>query len=333
MKIPKITHKGISFITIKDLTQEQVGFLNKEFGFSILNLEDYLYKTQIPKIEVYDDYTLVVMDIPYIEQRPKDPERKPLSVQNVLSGKLPAIAFPKTPKKKRIHIGEVNFFIGKNYLVVLHDEKTPHVDDFFSLCEKNEELRDELMGKGVNYLMYRLADILVDSNFTYLDDLTNSIDMIDKKLEEKPSATLIEDISVTRRNIVVFETMVKPTLPIFSDLEKGKYQKLNGEMAVYWSNILDHLQKIADRLEDNRELIEGISHSHESLLTVRTNESIKVLTVFTAILLPLTLFASIYGMNIPLPFSHHPHSFMLIMISMGIVGILTILIFRLRDLL
>lgn len=188
------------------------------------------------------------------------------------------------------------------------------------------------MGKDVNYLFYRIADVLIDTNFSYVDDITNTIDTIDKQLEEKSSAQVIEDISITRRNIVVFETMIKPALPIFSDLEKGKYPALNGKMAAYWSNILDHLQKISDRLEDNRELIEGISRSHESLLSVRTNEGIKVLTVFTAIMLPLTLVASIYGMNIHLPFSEHGNAFILILLTMGALAIIMIIIFRLRDL-
>ena len=67
MQIPSVSHKGISFLNVNNLDPQQIVHLNKEFGFSILNLEDYLYKTQIPKIEVYDSYTLIVLDIPFIE--------------------------------------------------------------------------------------------------------------------------------------------------------------------------------------------------------------------------------------------------------------------------
>jgi magnesium transporter len=136
---------------------------------------------------------------------------------------------------------------------------------------------------------------------------------------------------MTRRNIVVFETMIKPALPIFGDLEKGKYKELNGEMVQYWSNILDHLQKIWDRLEDNKELIEGISRSHESLVSSRTNEIIKVLTMFTAILLPLTLVASIYGMNVPLPGQHNVESFPILMALMLGLAIGMTFFFKYRD--
>ncbi len=189
-------------------------FLSKNFGFSMLNLEDYLYKTQIPKIEIYKDYSLVVLDIPYIEKTKKEPaDTKPFSIPNVLSNRgLPN--FPKLPRKKRISLGEVDFFIGKDYIVVLHDDKTPQIDELFEMCKITSKHREDLMGKGPVYLLYRIIDVLVDSTFSYVEDITNTIDYIDRKLDEKTSGAVIEDISMTRRNIVVFETMIKPAIPI-----------------------------------------------------------------------------------------------------------------------
>lgn len=331
MNIPTITHKGVSFINLTKPTEAEMHFLNKNFGFSMLNLEDYLYKTQIPKIEIYKDYSLVVMDIPYIEKgRREAGAAKQQLIPNVLSGRtLPA--FPKLPRKKRISVGEVDFFVGKDYVVVLHDEKTPQIDELFQMCKITEKHREDLMGKGAVYLLYRIIDVLVDAAFPYVEDITNTIDYIDRQLDERTSASVIEDISMTRRNIVVFETMIKPALPIFADLEKGKYPKLNGEMAPFWSNILDHVQKIWDRLEDNKELIEGIARSYESFLSIRTNEVVKVLTTITVIVLPLTLLASIYGMNVPLPFGDNVHAFTVLMVIMFGLAVSMILFFKYRD--
>lgn len=333
MNIPTVTYNGLSFINLNTPTEEEAKFLNKTFGFSMLNLEDYLYKTQIPKIETYKDYSLVVVDVPYVTQpgKAKKENNKLFFLPNVLSSRVPLPVFPKLPRRKRMSVGEVDIFIGKDYVVVLHDEKTPQIDELFEICKANEKHREDLMDKGSVYLFYRIVDILVDSSFSYVEDISNTIDYIDRQLEEKSSIAVIEDISLTRRNIVVFETMIKPALSIFADLEKGKYPSLNGDMMPYWSNILDHLQKIWDRLEDNKELIVGISESHESILSNRTNEIIKVLTMFTAILLPLTLLASIYGMNVPLPFAHDPNVFFILMLIMfGLATVMTIF-FKIRN--
>ena len=92
--------------------------------------------------------------------------------------------------------------------------------------------------------------------------------------------------------------MIKPLLPIFADLEKGRYKKLNGEMSDYWSNLLDHLQKIWERLEDNKELIAGIASSNESILSNRSNELVKFLTVVTSISFPFVIVNNLYSMNV-----------------------------------
>src|SRR5258706_16333420 len=106
MNIPTVTYNGLSFINLKTPTEEEVKFLNKTFGFSMLNLEDCLYKTQIPKIEIYKDYSLVVVDLPYINQPGKAKKdvtnNKFFFLPNVLSDRVTLPAFPKTPRKKRI---------------------------------------------------------------------------------------------------------------------------------------------------------------------------------------------------------------------------------------
>ena len=132
MNVPTVTYNGLSFINLNKPTNEQMTFLNKNFGFSMLHLEDYLYKTQVPKIEVDDDYSLVVMDVPSISQsKTKSPTTNRSTLPNILSNRIPFPPQPRTSRRKRINIGEVDFFIGKDYLVVLHDDRTPQIDELF----------------------------------------------------------------------------------------------------------------------------------------------------------------------------------------------------------
>lgn len=334
MTIPTIQHKGLSFINLTKPSQEEIEFLHKQFGFSMLNLEDYLYKTQIPKIEMYKAYSLVVLDVPFIQQtdRKKESSSRFSMPPNVLTNKTSQPQFSAAPRNKRIMVGEVNFFIGKDYVVVLHDEKTPQIDDLFQLCVNEPKRKDELMGKGSVYLFYRIADVLVDASFPYVEDITNTIDYIDRRLEENSSASVIEDISMTRRNIVVFETMMKPALTIFADLEKGKYNKFNDNMMQYWSNILDHIQKISERLEDNKELIHGIAASHESILSKRSNDLVKFLTVITSISFPFVIVNNLYSMNVEgLPFADQPWIVSILFLGIFIGGVSIVAYFKYRD--
>lgn len=343
MNIQTVKFTDTSFINVTNPGLLEIKYLKKDFGFSSLHLDDYLNKTQIPKIEIQKNYSLLVLDFPYFnstipssvngEQNHKS--KSPIfGILNPPSVSLPSVPFPQFPtpeKKRRVSSSQVDFFIGKNYLVTIHDESLAPINDIFSLCQKTLHNRDEFMGKGPVFLAYRIIDMLVDNCFPVINELSLSIDKIDKELEDKPSSNTIEDIFVTRRNIVVFHSMVKPLIPLFTELEAGRHKELNGEMQSFWGNILDHLQKILDRLEDNQELIEGISESNESLLSSRTNRIITVLTIFSAILLPLNLIASIYGMNIQgLPLAEMTFSFIIILLIMFFVGLFLLFVFKSR---
>lgn len=344
MNIQTVSFNKTSFLVCNNPQELDLKFLKNEFGFSTLHLDDFVNKTQVPKIEVEKNYTLMVLDFPYFYQSASSGKKTNgngngennllLGLLNISQAPLSYVPLPKFSqeiKGKRIVSSQVDFFIGADFIVVLHDGMLSPVNDVFTLCQKTLRKRTELMEKGPGFLLYYLVDSLVDRLFSVINDVSLSIDRIDKQLETGHSQEILEEISTVRRNIVVSHTMMKPMIPIFRQLEEGKYRQLNDELTSLWSNVLDHLQKIWDRLEDNRELIEGISESNESLLTSRTNRIITILTIFSAILLPLNLIASIYGMNVEgLPFARMSFAFLTIVVLMGFVGGVLLLLFKSR---
>ncbi|PKP42451.1 MAG: hypothetical protein CVT95_12515 [Bacteroidetes bacterium HGW-Bacteroidetes-12] len=133
----------------------------------------------------------------------------------------------------------------------------------------------------------------------------------------------IEEILITRKNLILLNTIFKPQLRLFHKFESGEIKGFVDNMEDYWGNILDYYQKIWDMVEDYEELIKGFSQTFDSLLTNRTSEIMKILTIFSATLLPLTFLASLYGMNVSLPFAQDPFVFsMLSAIMIIIVGLL-----------
>lgn len=337
MNIQTVTFNKISFVNVSDPKSLEIKYLKNNFGFSSLHLDDYLNKTQVPKIEITRNYTLVVLDFPYFYQNGQTPSQNSTSILGFIN--IPQVPFPQVSlptfapqdKKRRITSSQAAFFIGRDFLVVLHDGMLSPINDIFSLCQKTLKKRTALMEEGPNFLFYYLVDALVDNCFPVINEISSSVDKIDRELETSQSGKILEEISTTRRNIVVFHTMIKPLLPLFKQLEEGKYKGFNDALTPFWENISDHLQKIWDRLEDSQELIEGISKSNESLLSSRTNRIITILTIFSAIILPLNLIASIYGMNIEgLPFANISLAFPLISTLMILTGAVLILFFKSR---
>ncbi len=249
MNIQTVKFKEMSFINVTSPGKLELKYLKNNFDFNQLHLDDYIYKTQIPKIEIAKNYSLIVLDFPYfnLNGTPQSTTEQNgsskfsfLKKLNPTPVSLPLPQFSTGEKKKRILSSQIDFFVGKDYLVILHDQQLAPIDDTFSRCQKTLNNREEFMGQGPTFLAYRLIDILVDACFPVINELSTSIDKIDKELEKSSAQNTIEDISVTRRNIVVFQTMIKPMLPLFTELESGKYKELNGSMQSLWSNVLDH---------------------------------------------------------------------------------------------
>lgn len=320
MNVQTVNFQGLFFINVAKPTDFEMKFLRNTYDFNSLNLEDYLHKTQIPKIENYKNYDLVVLRFPlFSENVPQNSHQYGVH--------LPT--FHVSNKKRRLISSYVNLFVSKEYVVVLHAGELPQIDHIFSLCQKTLHSRTEYMSQGAVFLAYRIIDALVDNSFPIINEITSTIDRVDKELEEKQSQKTLEDISTTRRNLVVLHTMLKPVLSLVGELEKGEHEKLNGAMQPFWGNILDHVQKIMDRVEDNQELIEGISRSNESFIMTRTNVVIKLLTVITVIIMPLQLLSSVYGMNIVgLPFAQNPWVFGILSLLMLAIAVLLITILK-----
>lgn len=364
MNIQSVKHNDMSFLVVSELGDLETKQLRTDYEFRAFDLEDFQNRQQVPKIEINEKYKLIVLDFPAVkasksEEKSQNGETQEAVLpvpkkteentevkkneENQENAIIPSIATVVTApvklaipdhasKMKRILTSHVNFFLGKDYLVVLHDKRTPLIDEILAECQATLHKREEMMGKGPEYLFYRIVDLLVDSLYGPMNEVVRMIDQIDKQIvndEHVPS--VVEDISTTRRNIVVFQSMLKPAITIFQDLAQGKYPEMSQNMNYYYRNIQDHIQKVKYRMDSSRELLEGIARSHESLITARTNEIVKILTVFTAVILPLTLLASVYGMNITgLPYAEDPHAFRDITVAMAVMAIIMIVIFKLR---
>jgi magnesium transporter len=149
-------------------------------------------------------------------------------------------------------------------------------------------------------------------------------------LFSKNAEKTIEKISVTRKNIILLNTIIKPQLLLFNKLQSGSIKGFAENMQDYWGNIYDFYQKVYDNLEDDAELIKGYSMTFDSLQVNKTNEVMKILTLVSSILLPLTFIASLYGMNIKLPIQDHPESFIIVATVMVAIAIGMMVYFKIR---
>jgi magnesium transporter len=272
-------------------TDENLEYLSNNYNFHPLDIEDCRSKAQRPKVDIYDDYYFLILHFPSFD-----------NLNRFLTTK------------------EVKIFWGKDYIITIGNSHWV-VKKFFENIKVNfDAFREDLSTDVSDALLYKILERLMKETILLLDNIGNEVEKINLDLFNRRPESIIEKISVTRKNIILLDTIFKPQLRLFHKFESGEIKGFAEDMEDYWGNILDYYQKMWDMTEDYKELIEGLSKTFDSLLTNRANEIIRVLTLISTILLPMTFIASLYGMNVGLPFQNHFAAFWMVVGSMVVVS-------------
>lgn len=285
MNLQVVQHNSLTWTNIEKPTPQEMDYLREHYPFfHPLDLEDCLSRQQRPKIDEYDNYLFIVMHFP---------------------------VFDKT--SRRLGSSEVNIFVGRDFLVTVHEGSLKPLPRDFARCYEDEAARQKYMGRGSNYLLYMLIDGLVDYCLPILDKESQNTEAVEERIFGADAREVVREISVVRRNLINFRRIIHPQMTVISLLEHKDWEFLRGDLEVYWGNISDHIGKIWDRLEDLKEVIEGLGDTADSLSSHRLNEVIKYLTVISIIFGFVAAVSGIYGMNLSwLPLADSPYAFLLL---------------------
>ena len=164
-----------------------------------------------------------------------------------------------------------------------------------------EERREELFSKGSGRLLYEVLDDLFDYCFPILDKIGYKLDSLEDDVFEGRSEEVVRDISNAKQEIISYRKIIKPERSTLRLLERHVERFLPEELELYFDDIVDAAERIWDLLDNYKEVVEALEDTNESVISHRQNDVLRILTVFSVILLPLTLIASIFGMNVHFP--------------------------------
>jgi magnesium transporter len=292
---------GLRWIHIEDPRLAHREWLEDHYDFHPLDWEDVYSRNQRSKLDVYDDYLFIVLHFPVFEKS---------------SG--------------RLLTAELDMFVGPDYLITFTETALPPLAAMFERMEAREELRESTFSKGSGYLLYKIVDTNVDAAFPMLRKMGNKLDALEDDILEGRSSAIVRAISNAKQEIINFRRIVRPQRAVLRDLERTKQRYLAEELEIYFDDISDAAERIWDTLENYKEVVEALESTNESVLTHRLNDSFRILTAASVILLPLTLVASIYGMNVPVPGENEPYAFWVVIGLMGFLLIVLAIIFRRR---
>ena len=273
--VQRLEALGLTWLNIESPTDIEIAWLAEHYDFHPLDLEDVASRRrQRAKIDEYPDYLFIVLHFPRFDKR---------------TGRLQA--------------AELNVFLAEDLVITLPNEPLKPISGLWSRCERSEEERAAHMSRGSGYLLYEIVDTMYDYCFPILDKIGFKLDAIEDALFEGRSDEIVRDISNAKQEIINYRKIVKPQRPTLRLLERSVQRYAPQDLEIYFDDIVDKSERIWDLLENFKEVAEALEATNESVLTHRLNDIIRVLTILSAVILPLTLVASIYGMNVEfLPF-------------------------------
>jgi magnesium transporter len=230
----------------------------------------------------------------------------------------------------RISAAELDLFMGPDYLITLPNVPLAPLNAMFERYREKDDLREATFSKGSGYLLYKIVDTCVDASFPMLRKMGVKLDELEDDIFEGRSSEIVRSISDTKQEIINFRRIVRPQTAVLRDLERVKQRYLQEELEIYFDDISDAAERIWDTLENYKEVIEALESTNESVLSHRLNDSFRVLTAVSVVLLPLTLVASIFGMNVPVPGEGHPLAFLTILVLMAVLLVMLVAYFRRR---
>ena len=272
-RVAELSANGLTWIHLDSPTGAEAADLAKRFGWHPLDLEDVLSKRQRPKIDDYpDEYLFIVLHFPFYDK----------TVQ-------------------RLNAAELDVFLGPDFLITLPTVQLLPVTRLFARCEESDALRDELFAKGSGYLLYHVLDDLFDYCFPILDKIGHKLDRIEDDMFEGRSEEVVRDISNAKQEIISYRKIIKPERSTLRLLERHVQKFLPQDLELYFDDIIDAAERIWDLLDNYKEVVEALEATNESVITHKQNDVLRLLTIISVTLLPLTLISGIFGMNARFP--------------------------------
>lgn len=275
---------------------EEIG---NHFNIHPLVLEDILNTEHRPKCELFDDYLFFIVKM-----------------------------FKLSEDKESYQFEQVSIILGKNYILSFQEKEG---DIFNSLRERLNDKASRLRSKNVDYLFYRLVDIIVDGYYYTLEHIGDKIELLEDSLEENPTKEHYKKIQKLKRDLIFLRKSVYPLREAIAKIGKDNKGLIEQENLTYFNDVYDHCIHIIDSIETFRDLTSSLMDLYMTSMSNKLNEVMKVLTVISTIFIPITFIAGVYGMNFQyMPELTHQWGYPIALSVMALLVISMLIYFKIK---
>lgn len=274
--------------------ENEKALLSTYFDFHHLAIEDCIYSLNKPKVDYYEDYNFFIL--------------------NGLN-------------KENLSPMEVSIFVNDKFIVSYHDECGDEIDEAFNRVKNNHRH----WSKGPMFVTHQILDELVDQFFPAVYTIEDKLDKLDSNVDNKSVKKLVDEVFKIRGDLLRLRRVVNSMRDLLYRILNSERLNSFKDHKLYFSDVYDHLLKLSDMVESNRDITSDMRDSYLSMNSNRMNTNMMVLTVITTIFIPLTFIAGVYGMNFKyMPELEWHYGYFVVLIIMTIIGVLMYLWFKKR---
>ncbi len=283
---------SVLWVDLSAPTDEESYVLTSDFKFHPLAIEDVLSEMSHPKVDDYDDYVF--------------------SIVQVLGPPI---------QETEIEARGIGLFLSRNAVVTVHFHQVNSLESVLQRLQRDSRL----IARGADFLFHTIVDYVVDTYFSALNTLEKEVDLVEAQVFEDPDEKVLKKMFRIRRDLSIIRRVIVPQSEVMSQFTREKFDVISSKAAIYFSDINDHLHVMISTADNQRDSINSAMDLYFSMVSTKTNDVIKFLTILSALFLPATFIVGFYGMNfdtIPEFSWRYGYPFALLLIVGVIVGLL-----------
>jgi magnesium transporter len=262
-----LQHPGPKWIDVLQPDEATLNKLGERFGLHKLAIEDCLHLDQRPKLEEYGSHQFLV---------------------------LQGFSTP-TDQWADLEMHELHFFISDQWLITVHDKAHAAIEQAHKRLDADPA---NTIGRGLDFVMYLLADALVDRNFPLLDCFNTALEDLEERIfADFPPRSMLQETFQLKRALVLVRRVLSPQRDVVGLLARRGIPQVNEKTTVYFRDVFDHLVRIYEQIDAARDLVGNVVDAYLSQVANRTNDISKQLTIFASIFLPLSFIVGFFGQN------------------------------------
>ncbi len=283
---------NVDGLSNRDLIEQ----IAKKFDLHYLLIEDILNVDHQPKTDELDDHLFLTMKMFYRFDEDK------------------------------IDYEHISFVLGKNYLLSFQEKEG---DIFSSLRTRIKQDNGIIRKRGIDYLLYRLVDTIVDSYYSVLEKIGEQVETIEENISKNPTVKDFQQIQKIRKEFIYLRRVVYPLREAINKIVKNESGFIEENNEKYFADVYDHVIHLIDSLDTYKDLTSTMMDLYMNTINYKMNEVMKLLTIITTIFIPLSFIAGIYGMNFQnMPELGWENGYFGVLTIMGVLFILMIVYFR-----